>query len=262
MTAWCDGIRLQLPRQLRSPRLAGLAWFAVVMMLALWVPSLLPQALSAAEDPYQEWSHGHPQEALPGLLARAQASDRWDAWLDAGLAAAAANDRGRAAAWLLMARERAPERDEPRDALRALDLSVPPTWFSTLGPLTWPGCGWPGALLAALMGLALGYACVARRHRGRAVATAVACALLVAPGQIALEHERRIALVAAIRDTRLLDSVGNPGLAVACGTIAVREPQDPWAGRLLVTLPGGARGYLPIADTIPPPVAAAGAAAP
>jgi hypothetical protein len=66
--------------------------------------------------------------------------------------------------------------------------------------------------------------------------------------------------VAAVQDTHLLDSAGNPGALVTSGTICARDPHEPWPDRLLVTLPDGSRGYLPIADTVAD--ASPGAAAP
>jgi hypothetical protein len=202
-----------------------------------------------AEDPYQLWSHGRPHDAIPALLLQAQSSDRWDAWLDLGLAAAAAGERGRAAVWLVAARARAPERDEPRAALRALGAELPPTWYSRCGPLAWPGCGWPGVALLGLIGTALGYAAVARAGRALALLVALLGALVVAPGLCARILDGRLALVAVVRDTELLDSTGSPTGAVAGGTVAVQESQTPWSGRLRVALADGRRGYLEIADT-------------
>jgi hypothetical protein len=202
-----------------------------------------------AEDPYQLWSHGRPAEAIPALLLQAQASERWDAWLDLGLAAAAAGDRGRAAVWLVAARARAPERDEPRAALRALGAELPPSWPSRCGPLAWAGSGWPGVVGLGLVGSALGYALAARRGRAAGLLVALLGALAVAPGLCARILEGRLALVAAVRDTQLLDSTGSPIGAVAGGTVAVQESPTPWSGRLRVALADGRRGYLAQADT-------------
>jgi hypothetical protein len=215
--------------------------------LAAVLAMLLAATCPAADDPYASWSHGRPQDALPGLLQRATADGGWDAWLDLGLAAAAAGD-ARATAWLLEARARAPEREEPRAALRALGATLPTDWFDRLGPLAWPGCGWPGVAALAIAGLALGLALTGRGRRGAGLAVAGAALVVAAPGQLASWHDGAIQLVATVRDTRLLDSAGNPGVAVAAGTVAVREPQS-WPGRVLVLLPDGRRGYLPLADT-------------
>ena len=175
------------PRDDLLARLRGVAGGALVAVVMLW-----SQAVPApADDPYQLWSHGHPQEALPALLAEAQSSDRWDAWLDLGLAAAAAHDRGRAIAWLLLAHERAPERDEPREALRALGIELPDSWFTRLGPLAWPGCGWPAMLLMVVAGLAFGYACLAPARRAALALSGAGICALIAPGQFALEAELR-----------------------------------------------------------------------
>jgi hypothetical protein len=202
-----------------------------------------------AEDPYQLWSHGRPQEAIPALLVQAQDSDRWDAWLDLGLAAAAAGDRGRAAAWLVAAHARAPERDEPRAALRALGSELPPSWFARCGPLAWPGCGWSAVALLGLSGSALGFALAAKRGRAVGLVVALLGALAVAPGLCARLLDGRLALVAVVHDTQLLDSTGSPTGAVSGGTVAVQDSQTPWSGRWRVTLPDGRRGYLAISDT-------------
>ena len=219
------------------------------VLLALLLGAVAP--LAGADDPYAVWSGGHPDAAIPALYAAAQASGRWDAWLDLGLAAAAAQDRPRAAAWLAEAARRAPERREPREALRALDPAqgVALSWSERLGPLTWPGTGWSAVALLAGAGLALGLALAGRRRRG--AATLIGCAALaaVAPGQLAQLHDSRHELFATARDSHLLDSAGNPGDALPAGTVAEREAQAVWAGRVLVHLPDGRRGYLALVDT-------------
>ncbi len=217
-----------------------------------WAVALLLLARAgahAADDPYQLWSHNRPQDAIPALFQQAQASDRWDAWLDLGLAAAAAGERGRAAVWLVTAHSRAPEREEPRAALRALGTELPPSWHARCGPVAWPGSGWTGVALLGLAGGALGYALVARQARRAALLAAALAALGAAPGMIARILDSRVDLVAAVRDTQLLDSTGTPTGAVAAGTVAVSDRAAPWAGRLRVTLPDGRRGYLALSDT-------------
>ncbi len=225
------------------PALLPPPWAAGILLLLAFAQA------RGAEDPYLLWSHGRPQEAIPALLLQAQGSDRWDAWLDLGLAAAAAGDRGRAAVWLVASRARAPERDEPRAALRALGAELPPSWHSRCGPLAWPGSGWPRVALLGLVGMALGYALVARQGRAPGLLVALLGALALAPGLCARILDGRLALVAAVRDTQLLDSTGSPAGAVAGGTVAVQESRTPWSGRLQVALPDGRRGYLAIVDT-------------
>ena len=218
-------------------------------LLALWLGALAP--LSGADDPYAAWSAGHPEAAIPALYASAQASGRWDAWLDLGLAAAAAQDRARAAAWLAEAARRAPERREPREALRALDPAqgVALSWSEHLGPLAWPGTGWTAVALLAAAGLALGHALAGQRRRGAAALVGCAALAAVAPGQLAQARDARHELLATARESHLLDSAGNPGDALPAGTLAEREAQAPWAGRVLVQLADGRRGYLAIVDT-------------
>jgi len=220
-------------------------WWSACLLLAL-----LRCGITAADDPYQMWGLGRPQAAIPLLLRQAQQSDRWDAWFDLGVAAAAAGKRGPAVSWLLAAHHRAPERAEPMTALRALGIALPPTWLDRLGPLAWSGCGWPGVVVLAIAALSLGYACLARRRRGLALTLGLIAGACAAPGQIAAWSDRRTDLIAVVHATRLLDSAGNPEEPVPAGTPVVRDPQPPWAGRLLVTLLDGRRGYLPLADTI------------
>ncbi len=226
---------------------------ARALLLALLLGALAP--LVGADDPYAVWSAGHPAAAIPALYATAQASGRWDAWLDLGLAAAAAEDRPRAAAWLAEAARRAPERREPREALRALDPAqgVALSWSERLGPLTWPGTGWTAVTLLAAAGLALGLALAGRRRRGTVAFIGCAALVAVSPGQIAQLHDARHELFATVRDSHLLDSAGNPGDALPAGTVAEREAQPLWAGRVLVHLADGRRGYLAIVDTTAEP---------
>jgi hypothetical protein len=219
---------------------------------------LIATGVFAADDPYAVWGHGRPQDAIAPLHRLATASGRWDAWHDLGLAAAAAGERGRAAAWLVEAHRLAPERREPLDALRALGSSPPAGWFDRLGPLAWPGCGWSGVILCGLGGLALGWALAEKRRRGAALALGLVACVAAAPGQLALLADARQPLTAVVRDSHLLDSAGKPGEAVAAGTIVAREPQPPWAGRVLVRLGDGRRGYLPLADTEADPPGGAG----
>lgn len=105
-------------------------------------------------------------------------------------------------------------------------------------------------MVLAIAALSLGYACLGRRRRRLALALGLIAGAGAAPGQIAAWGDGRTDLIAVVHATRLLDSAGNPEEPVPAGTPVLRDPQPPWAGRLLVTLPDGRRGYLPIADTI------------
>ena len=218
---------------------------------------LLPCAclsLAAVEDPYALWGHGRPQDAAPTLRATAEQNGRWDAWLDAGLAAAAAGWRPHAIACLAEAHVRAPERPEPRNALAAIGATPPPGWNGRLGPLAVPGSGWIGVALLVGAGLALGYALATPRRRGVAATIGALAVLVAAPGLIAtaVDGARRFAV--PLRDTHLLDSAGNPGAVVAAGTLAERTTGEPWAGRVAVALPDGKHGWLALADLrdVPP----------
>jgi hypothetical protein len=219
-------------------------------MKAALLPLLLILALplSAAEDPYALWSNGQPERAQSGLFERASASGRWDAWLDAGLAAAAANDRGHAAAWLLEALRRAPERPEPRRALSALGCALPAAWLDRVGPLALPGTGWVGVGMLALSGFAFGLAFLTRGRRSM-FCTIGALALVAAlPGQIALYLDGRRELIAVVTDTHLLDNSGSPRQSLAAGTVVIKEPHAPWSNRYLVSLLDGTRGFVPLTD--------------
>lgn len=204
--------------------------------------------LNGAEDPYAAWGHGRPQDAITALHQTAVSSDRWDAWLDLGLAAAAADQRGKAVAWLVLAHNAAPEQTEPREALTVLGATLPARWLDRLGPLALPGIGWQGLAILALGGLAAGHALTGRRRRGLAVGLALLALCLALPGQLAWQHDHRQILVATVRDSHLVDSTGTPQDAVPAGTIAIRAAPEAWAGRVLVTLADGRRGYLAQAD--------------
>lgn len=212
--------------------------------------------LAAVDNPYDQWGHGRPQDAAPALRALAERNGRWDAWLDAGLAAAAAGWRPHAIACLAEAHVRAPDRREPRDALVAIGAAPPAGWSTRLGPLVVPGSGWLGVILLTIGGLALGHALLAPRGRGLSAAIGALAVLAAAPGLIAnaVDGARRFAV--PLRDTHLLDSAGNPGITVAAGTLAERTAGEPWAGRVAVALPDGKLGWLALADLhdVPPPV--------
>ena len=204
--------------------------------------------LAAVDDPYAQWGHGRPQDAAPALRAAAERDGRWDTWLDAGLAAAAASWRPHAIACLVEAYVRAPDRREPRDALTAIGATPLPGWSERLGPLVLPGSGWIGVVLLTLAGLALGHAVITPRRRSASVIIGTLAMLSAVPGLLAtaLDSARRFAV--PLRDTALLDSAGTPGATVAAGTLAERTPGEPWAGRVAVVLPDGKRGWLALAD--------------
>jgi len=224
--------------------------FAIVLVMLLFG---LLTTIRGADDPYATWGHGRPQDAIAGLHQQAQASDRWDAWFDVGLAALAAGRDGEGTTWLLAAHRRAPERPEPRQALRAIEVTPPTGWLDRLGPLALPGLGWSGLVLITLAGLALGYGVCARRARSPAILTGVVLLLLAVPGRVAWEHDQGRLLVAAVRDSQLYDSAGRPVAAIPAGTVLEQESTEVWAERILVHDTQGHRGHLPLADTIARP---------
>lgn len=210
------------------------------------------QVASAADDPYAAWGHGRPQDAIAGLHDRAKQSNHWDDWCDLGLAAVAADRHGDGTAWLVTAHRLAPEQRAPRQALRAIDVTLPNGWLDTLGPLAMPGLGWGGLVLLCLGGLALGYAAVGRRRLPPAL-IGVGLLVLALPGRLAYDLDRSRLLVATVRDSQLYDSAGRPIGAVPEGTVLEQESTQVWAERILVHDQQGRRGHLPLADTIARP---------
>jgi hypothetical protein len=201
------------------------------------------------EDAYAPWSAGRPGESLPLLHAQAQAKDTWDAWLDLGLCAAAAERRGPAVVWLLEAQRRAPARSEPRQALASLGAALPDSYAARLGVFALPGSGALAPPLAAIAGLLLGYGVLGRRGRLGAVLLGSIALLAIVPGATAVWLDARHQWLGAASDTQLLDSTGAPLRAVAAGTIAERLPGPAWNGRLAVRLGEGSQGWLAEADT-------------
>ncbi len=214
---------------------------------------ILHSPLIATEDPYAAWGHGRPQDAIAALHARAESEQRWDAWLDAGLAAAAANRHGEAIAWTLNAHQMAPERSEPRQALRALNVTLPLGWVDRLGPLIFPGQGWIGIILLSLGAACLGYSLGTNRQRTATLITGSLLLLIALPGRIAIEHDQMRSLISAVRDTLLYDSAGKPMSSIASGSILYRDRTDTWADRILVVLNDGTRGFVPVVDTVAKP---------
>ena len=189
-------------------------------------------------DPYGPWIQGRPGESLDLLLGRAKTTDRWDAWYDAGLAAAAAGDKGQAVSYLVTAHRRNPAAEEPRAALRALDVPLPATWVERSGPFALPGVGWPGVALLGIAGLALGYGLI-RRKRVSLVLAGLAVTVAAAPGVIAVIRDAKVPWVAVVHDTQALDSTGTPIKALPAGTLVQKEQEEPWAGRTVVRLLDG-----------------------
>nr|MBA3846144.1 hypothetical protein [Planctomycetota bacterium] len=80
------------------------------------------------------------------------------------------------------------------------------------------------------------------------IALGALAAVAAAPGQIACWRDRRVPLAAVIADTHLYDSASAAGPALAAGTLVERDAHQPWSGRLLVSTPDGAKGYVAAAD--------------
>lgn len=215
------------------------------------LPLLFLAISLAAADPYDTWAQGRPGEAVTPLLAAARDSDRWDAWLDAGLAAAAAGQRGPALACLARAHHLAPERAEPREALRALGTDLPTTWCERAGPIGSPGTGWAGVALCTLAGLLLGGCWLLRRGRLLAAFAGGGLLVVAAPGLAAMWLDRGQERLCAVRDTHALDSTGTPHQAIPEGTLLIRSGPEAWAQRVLVRLPDGSQAWVAQADLVP-----------
>ncbi len=220
---------------------------------ALWLQTLLLLtggilSTFAAEADYQAWAQGRPAEALAGLEQQAFSdTERWDYWYDLGLAAAEAGQEGKAIAWLLQARERAPHEEDIHTALTALQVQLPTQWTDTLGPLAWPGMGIYGIILLFIAGLLLGAAVCISKRRGLSILTGSFLLALVLPGVIAQTRDASISYRSIVQDTHLLDSTGHPITPLRTGSILIQERELP-GGRLLVQLPQGQRGFVEGAD--------------
>ena len=224
------------------------------MRLVLILLSLLASwPLSAVDDPYAAWGHGRPQDAIAPLYAHAESEQRWDAWLDVGLAAAAANRRGDAIAWVLTAHRLAPERIEPRQALRALEVTLPGGWVDQLGPLIIPGQGWLGVVLIGLGSALLGYSLCTNRQRTWTLTGGCLLLIISLPGRLAIDQDQERLLLSAVRETVLYDSAGKPLTNIATGSLLLRDHSEVWADRLLVVLNDGTRGFVPVVDTVAKP---------
>ncbi len=227
-------------------KMAALPALAVAFLLAMVTglsagtdplePSVHEHGLPA--DLYGPWSQGRPAESLDLLLGRAKTTDRWDAWYDAGLAAAAAGDKGQAVSCLVTAHRRNPAAAEPRDALRALDVPLPATWVERAGPLGIPGSGWAGVVLFAVAGSLIGFGAIRWRKKGLFIAGA-GVALLAAPGVFAALRDADVPWATVVHDTQALDSTGAPVGPLAAGTLVRQEQTEPWAGRTVVRLLDG-----------------------
>lgn len=123
-----------------------------VLIVAALAQAHAAEALDAA---HTAWQQGRPSEALPSLIAQAQASQRWDDYYDCGICALAVEDEGRAIVALLTAHRLAPDEDRPRGAVTkagggcAGNLARAPWSFGLAGDCVvgadsfW--FGWPGA---------------------------------------------------------------------------------------------------------------------
>lgn len=220
-------------------------------MSRLLLACLMALTALAAADPYDAWAQGRPAEAVQPLIALAQQSGRWDAWLDAGLAAAAAGDRGLAVSCLTTAHNRAPEQPAPRDALRTLGAALPISWCERAGPVAVPGSGWNGVILLAVAGLAIGGAAALRRGRGLVLLIGGLSLLAAAPGVAAAWMDGRRVWLATVRDSAALDSTGTPLRALPAGSLLEQAGDEVWAGRLLVRLGDGSLAYVALADVSP-----------
>jgi hypothetical protein len=206
--------------------------------------------LLSAADPYTAWSQGRPDEAVTPLIASARESSRWDAWLDAGLAASAAGQHGPAVACLVQAHDLAPEQAAPRNALRALGVALPTTWCERAGPIALPGTGWAAVAVLSLAGLGLGLGLGRTRWRPALLTGSGVLLVVAAPGLLAVHLDRSARWAATVRDTQALDSTGAPIRAIPAGTLLQLSGRT-WDQRSGVSLPDGQACWLPISDLMP-----------
>lgn len=212
---------------------------------------LLAATALLAADPYDAWAQGRPAEAVRPLVELAQQGGRWDAWLDAGLAAAAAGDRGLAVGCLVAAHNRAPEQAAPREALRVLGTALPTSWCERAGPVGLPGMGWNGVIVLTVAGLALGAAAAMRRGRGVCLLLGIVAVLAALPGVAATWMDARRTWLATVRDSAALDSTGTPLRALPAGSLLELASDEIWAGRQLVRLGDGSLAYVARVDVTP-----------
>jgi hypothetical protein len=206
--------------------------------------------LLSAADPYTAWSQGRPDEAVTPLIASGRESGRWDAWLDAGLAASAAGQHGPAVACLVQAHNLAPEQTAPRNALRALGVALPTTWCERAGPIALPGTGWAAVAVLSLAGLGLGLGLGRSRWRPALLTGSGVLLIVAAPGLLAVHLDRSARWAATVRDTQALDSTGAPIRAIPAGTLLQLSGWT-WDQRSGVSLPDGQACWLPISDLMP-----------
>ena len=211
--------------------------------------TLFALASVSADDAYAAWSAGRPAESLAPLHQRATTTSTWDAWLDLGLCAVAADRRGPAVVWLLEAQRRATARNEPRQALAAIGVPLPDGYANRIGVIAEPGSGSLALPLAALAGILIGFSIFGKRGRWLALLLGIGAALTISPGIIAGWLDSRHQWIGAATDTQLLDSTGAPLRSIAAGTIAERLPGAVWNGRVAVRLSDGTQGWLTDADT-------------
>jgi hypothetical protein len=213
--------------------------------------ALLALLALRADDADTAWSQGRPAESLARLVAEAQAGNDWGRWLDAGLCAAAAEDRGHAVAYLLTAHRLAPAAAAPRQALAALGCPPPGGWLDVCGPIALPGLSWWGPLTVGLGTGLLAFALLAPRRRPWLAGLGGALLLAAAPGVVAQAHDRQRPLAAVVRDSELVDAAGRTLAQLPAGTVLTRLPGAPWAGRSSVQLADGRQGFTPTTDLEP-----------
>ncbi len=205
--------------------------------------SLFSIDILASDAAYDAWGQNRPGEAVSLLYERAQKSDAWYDYYDLGLAAHDNREYGKAVAWLLAAHLRAPSEQEPKWALEAMEIPVPPSWLDKLGPLAIPGTGWLGVLLMLGAGCCIGMSIVHHGWRWRLLSVAGLCLVLALPGSVAHSVDSQRNLHACVRDCPLLDATGQPLQTLPAGTIVIEERKLA-NGRLLIQLTTGQRGFI------------------
>jgi hypothetical protein len=202
-------------------------------------------------DPYAIWGHGRPHDAIAPLIEHAKITGRWDAWLDAALAAAAAEQTGDSIAYALIAHQLAPHETAPRQTLKSLNASVFPGWSDRLGPLAIPGSGLIGVIILSLGALLLGFCLTGKKYRLATGIVGIFLLLIALPGRFAFDHDSKRGLLSAVRASILYDTTGAPTHEIPLGTVVRPLDHKPWAGRLLVETTDNKRGFIPLVDVTP-----------
>lgn len=210
---------------------------------ALIVTASAAPAQDSEQAAYEAFMQGRPGEAIPLLYQRARHSGAWNDYFDLGIAAHHNGEHGKAVVWLLEAHKRAPEQANPRRALHALHVALPPSWLDELGPLALPGTGIIGIVCMSIAGLGLAAALALPQKRWLSLIIGGSFLVISLPGALANSIDQQYELMALSSAAPLLGPTGQPLQTLAAGTVFVAEKRLP-NDRILVRLQNDQRGYI------------------